>query len=217
MVLVSHLYKFIYIKNKKVAGTSVETFFGKYCIDQNKPYHYSEKTEEVISIFGIIGSRMNKYNIWCNLLNLDKWYNHKPATLIKRDLPNGIFDRYFKFCVVRNPWDALVSRYHWDKSNLSFIDWIKKYDFQQQNNWDIYTINDIPVCNFYIRFENLKEDIIKVCKILKITNYNLDDLPNYKSNYRNSKKHYREYYDSETQNIVYQKYKKEIQFFDYAF
>ena len=29
MVLVSHKYKFIYIKNVKVAGTSVESFFGK--------------------------------------------------------------------------------------------------------------------------------------------------------------------------------------------
>ena len=29
MVLVSHKYKFIYIKNKKVAGSSVESFFWK--------------------------------------------------------------------------------------------------------------------------------------------------------------------------------------------
>ena len=106
----------------------------------------------------------------------------------------------------------------YDRSTLVLEEYHNSYyNFQQQNNWDIYTINDIPVCNFYIRFENLKEDIIKVCKILKITNYNLDDLPNYKSNYRNSKKHYREYYDSETQNIVYQKYKKEIQYFGYNF
>ena len=35
MVLISHKYNFIYIKNIKVAGkvSSVEYFFGKYCID----------------------------------------------------------------------------------------------------------------------------------------------------------------------------------------
>ena len=30
MVLISHKYKFIYIKNVKVAGTSVESFFGQF-------------------------------------------------------------------------------------------------------------------------------------------------------------------------------------------
>jgi hypothetical protein len=35
MVLVSYLHKFIYIKNAKVAGTSVEAFFEKYCVKPN--------------------------------------------------------------------------------------------------------------------------------------------------------------------------------------
>lgn len=30
MVLISHKYKFIYIKNRKVAGSSIQSFFGKY-------------------------------------------------------------------------------------------------------------------------------------------------------------------------------------------
>ena len=63
MVLVSHLYRFIYLKNKKVAGTSVESFFGKYCINQNDPYYYTEQTDEQVSIFGIIGKRTPKGDI----------------------------------------------------------------------------------------------------------------------------------------------------------
>lgn len=36
MVLVSHRFQFIYIKNRKVAGTSVEAFFEKYCDEPKK-------------------------------------------------------------------------------------------------------------------------------------------------------------------------------------
>ena len=36
MTLISHRYNFIYIKNKKVASTSVEAFFEKYCVDPKK-------------------------------------------------------------------------------------------------------------------------------------------------------------------------------------
>ena len=69
MVLVSHLYRFIYLKNKKVAGTSVESFFGKYCINQNDPYYYTEQTDEQVSIFGIIGkSDLEEVEKWARLL-----------------------------------------------------------------------------------------------------------------------------------------------------
>ena len=60
MVLVSHKYKFIYIKNMKVAGSSVESFFGKYCQDPNKEYNYSDIIDESIDKYGIIGARVNR-------------------------------------------------------------------------------------------------------------------------------------------------------------
>lgn len=59
MVLVSHIYKFIYIKNMKVAGSSVESFFGKYCQDPNKEYNYNDTIDESIDEFGIIGARLS--------------------------------------------------------------------------------------------------------------------------------------------------------------
>ena len=46
MVLVSHRYKFIYIKNRKVAGSSVESFFGKYCQNPNKEYAYTKESSQ---------------------------------------------------------------------------------------------------------------------------------------------------------------------------
>ena len=74
MVLVSHKYKFIYIKNKKVAGSSVESFFGKWCIDPKKDYNYNDKISEHNDEFGIIGSRLSgepgTYNRNGNLIKM---------------------------------------------------------------------------------------------------------------------------------------------------
>ena len=43
MTLISNKKKFIYIKNKKVAGTSIESYFEKYCIPYDKDYKQSHK------------------------------------------------------------------------------------------------------------------------------------------------------------------------------
>ena len=206
MVLVSHIYRFIYIKNKKVAGSSVESFFGKYCTDPKGKYCYSDQIDQSISSYGIIGRRLGGSG--------NKWVSHKSAIEIKRDIGSDVFDKYLKFCVVRNPWDKMVSKYYWSGSKGSFEDFVKN---NNANNWSTHTINGLPVSDFYIRFESLEEDIKNLCDKLGITDYDITKLPKHKSQTRKSDKHYRDYYTDETRNIVYQKHKKEIEFFGYEF
>ena len=223
MVLISHKHKFIYIKNKKVAGSSVESLFGKYCCCDEKSYTYIDKQKPKMDECGIIGSRCygGKFEIHDHL---------KAAEIIKKNiLDKNKFNNYFKFCVVRNPWDALVSRYFYyigrckEKKlkehiyKIDFKKWIKIFNLEEQNNWNIYTIDDKPICDFYIKYENLKEDIIIVFKKLNIKNYDINNLPNHKTNYRRDKKHYSYYYDEELKDIVYNKFKKEIDYFNYKF
>jgi len=206
MVLVSHKYKFIYIKNKKVAGSSVESFFGKYCIDPKKVYNYNDAVSEHIDEFGIIGSRQT------GCKNSDKWQNHKCALSIRNDLGKEKFDEYLKFCVIRNPYDKMVSRYYWTQSKLSFKEFVKTH---HTNNLKIHSINEKSVCDYFIRYEYLEEDIKTLCKKLKIDSYDISLLPKHKSGIRKSKKHWSEYYDDETKKIVYNKHKKEFELFGY--
>ena len=206
MVLVSHKYKFIYIKNEKVAGSSVESFFGKYCIDPKKEYDYTDDIKQQVDEYGIIGSR----NLGCT--ENDKWKNHKSAIDIKKDLGEKVFNDYFKFCVVRNPYDKMVSLYYWSKSRLPFKEFVKKYHC---NNISIHSINRKIVCNYFIRYENLEEDIKKVCSKLNIDSYDLSLLPRHKSSQRKNKKHWREYYDKEIKRIVYYKHRNEFELFGY--
>ena len=210
MVLVSHKYKFIYIKNEKVAGSSVESFFGKFCQDPNKEYHYNDTIYESIDEFGIIGKRTGKVTIW---------NSHKPAKDIKRDLGDDIFNKYLKFCVIRNPYDKMVSKYYFRSYKYDNGDKIFKEYAQNKNcnNLNIHSINGNSVCDYYIRYENLEEDIIKLCDKLGIEDYNISNLPKHKSTERKDKSHYSTFYDEETRKIVYENHKKEFELFGYTF
>ena len=206
MVLVSHKYKFIYIKNKKVAGSSVESLFGKYCQDPNKQYNYNHEIDESIDDYGIIGSRLKGGG--------GTWFNHKPAKLIKKDLGDSIFNEYTKFCVIRNPYDKMVSRYFYNKSEEKFENFVKHTNV---SNLDIHSINGKSVCDYYIRYENLEKDIIELCKKLGIEDCNINNLPKHNVDKFRRNNHYSHYYNEETRKIVYENHKEEFELFEYNF
>ena len=207
MVLVSHKYKFIYIKNIKVAGSSVESFFGKFCINPKKKYEYCNSIKQSIDNYGIIGSRLT------GIKKEDIWKNHISATTIKAQLGKDKFDKYFKFAIIRNPYDVIVSLYFWEKSTLPFKDFAKTTIV---DNLGRCSINGVSVCDYYIRYENLLEDIDNVCKILNIQDYDINDLPKLKTNIR-PKDNYRDYYDEETRIKVYNNHKYIFEKFGYEF
>jgi hypothetical protein len=215
MVLVSHRYKFIYLKNYKVAGSSVETFFRQFCIDPAEPYSYVYETDKQESEYGIVGS---------TILPADEtWFNHKHASDIKRDIGDEIFNSYLKFCVVRNPYDVMVSAFFWERSikrierNLDFKTYCINYQpTYNRSNVSRILLDGTPVCNVYMRFENLKEDIIALCDRLGITDYDINKLPKHKTNIR-LRAPYQEFYDDEIKEIVSNHFKTEIEMFGYTF
>lgn len=213
MVLISHIYKFIYVKNGKVGGTSTEGFFEKYCSDPATDYKLTQVVDEKVSKHGVIGARLQgKYK---------KWYNHMPISKVKEYLEPNIFNSYFKFCVVRNPYDKMVSLFHFEgnKVDYNIINKFKNFCKNYTTNTTyIYSIDGTPICDYYIKYETLNDDIKKVCDILGITNFNLDtDLPKFNTTQRRVKIPYKHYYDEETKKIVYDKHKEEIEFFGYKF
>src|SRR5438034_9985645 len=98
-MLVSHRKQFIYTKTIKTGGTSVEAYFEPYCFP-DREYEFLHARPQYASETGIVGFR--------GLKRPDdgiEWYNHMPAAEIKARLGEDVWNRYVKFCVVRDPFD----------------------------------------------------------------------------------------------------------------
>lgn len=117
-MLISHRKKFIFTKTKKSASTSVESYFEKYCMPEGQ-WAFSHAREEYVGEAGIIGYRGR---------NRGKqiWHNHMSAAKIKDNIGTSIWNSYFKFTVVRNPFDKLVSGFYMQEKR------IRKYTTSQK-------------------------------------------------------------------------------------
>ena len=132
-----------------------------------------------------------------------------------------LLEEYFKFTIVRNPWDKELSDYFFNKrlgrnvgSNLTeyFNHPITNKPFWHENQltWITDENNNINA-DFIGRFESLQEDFNTICDAIGIPR---QELPHKN---KTKHKHYTEYYDDETRQIVAEKYAKDIEYFGYKF
>jgi hypothetical protein len=136
--------------------------------------------------------------------------------------------KYFSFTFVRNPWSRMVSNWVYFTSNklrihqmkLSGHDLSKYFKFKDfvrlsvsfnNHHWQPQHLFLGSNLDYIGKVENLNQDWFNVCKEL-----NLSNLPVKKVNTTNHK-HYTEYYDDETREIVAEKYAKDIEYFGYKF
>ena len=153
---------------------------------------------------------------------------------------NAKYNNYFKFSFVRNPYDKIVSEYKWFtnteheypvkrvkdfykgvdfKTFLKiFTNWPKSKSNHNPNKGDYYhgldymhILQPINQMSYIGRFENLQEDFNIICNRIGITQ---QQLPH---KYKTIHKHYTEYYDDETRQIVAERYAKDIEYFGYKF
>lgn len=166
-------------------------------------------------------------------LGIDKKsYNHYTAMELREIVGAEDFSSMFKFCFVRNPWDKVLSEFHfriWTSqneltANTSFADWVrstyvdrdpKYYDwpkmFLPQLEWLTDEKGQIAV-DFVGRFENLQNDFHKICDAIKM---NRRTLPH--ENRSRECRSYASHYDSKTKAIVEEVFKADIEFFGYKF
>lgn len=215
-MLVSHRKKFIYIKTIKTAGTSVESYFEKYCMPEGE-WNYSEGREEYYGDTGIIGYRGS-------IQDDIKYYSHMPGKEIKSHVGDEVWDRYFKFCVIRNPFDKMISLFYFmRKENQIFVD-PNSSDVEQFKKWILnhvkasdnylYLIDGKVCVDFFIKYENLVNDIHYVCDRLDIP-FEPAAIPRFKAGHRDKSIPISSFYDDESISIINKVYALEIELFNY--
>ena len=149
---------------------------------------------------------------------------HATAADVRAALPEETFNRYFKFAFVRNPWDWLVSWYHYLGQSPShpeyavvsgmkdfegYLAWRVGHAFQLQKHMVAGPEGQLLV-DFVGRFEKLEEDFGKVCATVGVR----ADLAHH-----NQSRHrdYRFYYTNRTRELVETFWAEDIEFFGYQF
>ena len=82
-------------------------------------------------------------------------------------------------------------------------------------NWLTYTIDDRIAVDRVIRYENLESELAEVCADLGIEE--AVTLPGAKGHTRKDVRHYRDFYDDETRELMAKWYAKEIDAFGFEF
>ena len=144
---------------------------------------------------------------------------HLRASQIKQHL-NKEWDDYFKFTIVRNPWDRVISFYHQvfheaygirtGKSLLFFLKHYRPAPWEHGLQCSDYADEEMDLI---IKFENREKGLSSLRDICGIKVG-----PNKKSRSRNrDKKNYRDYYDNETRDIVRKSFARDIELYGYEF
>lgn len=219
-MLLSNSCKFIFIKTRKTASTSIEGLLEKYC---TPPGHIpSHKQGEIISEYGYVAGRAGGET------NNDFLPAHASANMIRNKIGDDIFNNYTKIYSVRNPYDKVVSWFwhimpndikskienNFDLTRFYFSNWLR---MRPELNTDIhyYKINNIIFDADIIRYESLNKDLLKLSKKLDLE-LEPSDIPQWKRNSkRHHNKHFMEYYDSNTKHIVYNKFSFDFKTFNY--
>jgi len=172
-------HKLIFIKAGRVGGSSFEVALSNF--SNGKDIITPLNREEVRTNLGFAGPRNFKYSIYetfsiSKILFLKhllkgelprKYYNHMPATEIKKRIGEKIWNNCIKISIIRNPFDQIISSFYRTvkKNNLKNLDFNKYYlENQYLLSWNHrhYEIEGKNIIDFFIRFENFEEDILNL-------------------------------------------------------
>ncbi len=229
-MILSHKYKFIFIKTAKTAGTSIEVFLTRLCgpkdivtpiappVEGHQPRNYKGFINPIPEILERPGKLVSVLRH--TITSREKFYNHMPASEVRSRVPADVWNSYFKFCVERNPWDKVLSHYHMHAAReggvLSLDEYLARGRFPV--NYFRYTDRSGTkvIVDRVVRYENLLVELGEVFSQLKIP-FDGSLGVAAKSEYRTDRRPYQEVFNEEQQKIVQQAFAKEIELHGYRF
>jgi hypothetical protein len=229
-MIVSHRYKFIFIKTHKTAGSSMETALAPLCgpediitpmesnwrTDLPRNYHADTWLGRAYA-----RSRLLRKCIGRHSPLLGHWYyEHMPATRVRQLLGEEVWNGYHKFCFERNPWAKVVSYYNWKRLGQGrklppFRDYVLEKTHRLPMDARLYFDGERCIVDEVIDFEGFQASFAALCRRLGIP---FDgNMPREKTNLTERPVDYHDYYDDETRAKVAECFAREIGLLGYRF
>lgn len=216
-MLVSHKYRFIFLRTEKTGSTSLTAAL-KSMVDED---------DLRINMNRPAWAKYSPIHHGALKRNFPQWFGlhtHATAKQARNVLGPKIFDNYYKFAVDRNPWERQVSLYthrewkkgkkaeNFDQDIRSFL--YRSTEYVRLNNWSIYAIGKEIVADRVLRYENLSEEIDELVKLIGLPAP--IEMPRLRS-YSSERPHYSTYYSNASRELVSRWYAKEIEAHGYKF
>jgi len=229
-MIISHKYKFIFIKTHKTAGSSIEMALAPLCdVDDVITPMESNQNSDIPRNFHAknwIGRTYATHKLVRKCLHRHSqisgpwYYEHMPAFRVKELVGDKIWSSYYKFCFERNPWDKIVSYYNWKKygqkrSMPSFANYVLHKTHRLPVDSRLYFDQDECIVDQIYDFSNFIDSFRQICQQLGVPFSG--EMPREKTGINLDLKHYSKYYNQETRKIVADYFSKEIALMGYNF
>ena len=249
-MIISHAHRFIFVHCRKVAGSSIKVALAPHLGQDDlvigslheileQGISLPEATRKVLRkpkarLFTAAAllkgkSRPEALNIGLKFYYRGKLSSNPPhpsAPEIASFFPYE-WREYFKFCIVRNPYERVVSDFLWRRrttgSGRSFREYLELLEANKKDspvlhpggtgNWEMMTIDDEIVVDEVGRYENLQEDFRRITKRAGIPGAEL----NVQAKAGGGSESYGAYYGTRERELVAQMFGKELEHFDYEF
>lgn len=229
-MIVSHKHKFIFVKTKKTAGTSLEIALSKICGPDDIITPITPEDEAYRKELNFPGAQnyripLSRYNLkdYGRMILQKKrliYYNHMPAAQIRRYIGSDIWDSYFKFTLERNPYDKFVSLYYWKGGDEKFGNMQQFIDSGVAISGDgkqYYTINGQLAVDKVYKFEELSEAIVDISGRIGLSEPLALPSKKTKGHTRVGKKHYSEVLSENEKQWIERTFEQELSLYDYNF
>ena len=242
-MIICHSHRFIFIKTRKTAGTSVEIALSRLCSpgDIVTPLKAKQGEEDLRKQEGGYGPTGHNKPLfahkrpkeWYRLLSRGQrasYKHHMRASEIKALVGSKVWSNYLKITVERNPWDRILSRYWWEKhlwekkhestfpEISDFLHWMAKHKPHWLTNWKHYSIDNEIAVDCMLFYESLSSDLVSLAHLLGVDDAKLA-LPRKpaKGGFRKDTRSYSEVLSNTDRMIIEQYCRREIKELGYTF
>ena len=241
-MIINHSKKFIFFANRKTASTSTAIALSSSCNHKDviTPLGRDEKIRRELGYQG-----PTNFIPWWNKINylaieakgklLKKSVNRKlkliglhthigaHKALAENYISASIFDEYYSFCFIRNPWDHAISQFYELKKdqarhqNLDLDTFInggllEKFALSCRS---IYSHEGEILVKCLYKYELLQETIETIFKDLNLTGN--PTLPKAKSTLRTDRRNYKDILNSSQKDVIEKIFFQEVELGKYSF
>lgn len=244
MSIVSHSRKFIFIRPRKVGGTSLFVMLSRLCVAEDLICSSERSSDWDRDRCGTVDAQ-----------NMDAFHDdrasfaaaHPPPEVVRRWAGADAWNRYFKFTVVRNPWDWFLSEFWfqrrlWSKLCAAPSPSLAVRIFNVRRRWRIhlgvnketvelalrkgwfekhvaawpsfYFLDGTLYADAYLRFEDLQGGYDAVCRRMSLP---AETLLKTKTEVRPRGSHYRDFYTPWSRDCIARRFGQIIEAFGYRF